>query len=126
VAYFDHEDEMSLPILVDRGSPFVYALPDPGHGIKVGGHHTGPPTDPNQDGTVNTETVDLLAEWVTHHYPGADPRPREAETCIYTNTADEHFVLERHGTLVVGSPCSGHGFKFAPLIGERLADLALG
>ena len=126
VAYFDHEDEMSLPILVDRGSPFVYALPDPGHGIKVGGHHTGPRTDPNEMGAVNTETVDLLAEWVGRHYPGADPQPREAETCIYTNTADEHFVLERHGAVVVGSPCSGHGFKFAPLIGERLAELALG
>ncbi|HEX2266583.1 MAG TPA: FAD-dependent oxidoreductase, partial [Actinomycetota bacterium] len=90
VAYFDHVDEMSLPILVDRGSPFVYALPDPEHGIKVGGHHTGPSTDPNEAGTVNTETVGLLAEWVRRHYPGADPRPREAETCLYTNTADEH------------------------------------
>ena len=124
VAYFDHEDEMSLPILVDRGSPFVYALPDPGHGIKAGGHHTGPRTDPNEVGTVNTETVELLAEWVGRHYPGADSRPREAETCLYTNTANEHFILERHGAVVVGSPCSGHGFKFAPLIGERLAALA--
>jgi sarcosine oxidase len=125
VAYFDHEDEMTLPILVDRGSPFVYALPDPGHGIKVGGHHTGPPTDPNEEGPVNTDAVDILAEWVGRHYPKADPRPREAETCLYTNTTDERFILERHGSLVVGSPCSGHGFKFAPLIGERLAGLAL-
>ena len=44
--------------------------------------------------------------------------------CIYTNTTDEHFVLGRHGDIVVGSACSGHGFKFAPLIGQRLADLA--
>jgi sarcosine oxidase len=48
------------------------------------------------------------------------------ETCLYTNTEDESFVLERRGRLVVGSPCSGHGFKFAPLIGERLASLAGG
>ncbi len=125
VAYFSHDDEMSLPILVDRGSPFVYALPDPGHGIKAGGHHTGPPTDPNEEGTVSTETVELLAEWVGRHYPGAGRRAWHAETCLYTNTADEHFILERHGAVVVGSPCSGHGFKFAPLIGERLAALAL-
>ena len=44
---------------------------------------------------------------------------------MYTTTADESFVLERRGRIVVGSPCSGHGFKFAPAIGERLADLAL-
>ncbi|MDP8957331.1 MAG: FAD-dependent oxidoreductase [Actinomycetota bacterium] len=124
VAYFAHEDEMSLPILVDRGSPFVYALPDPGHGIKAGAHHTGPPTDPNGNGTVSADIVDLLTDWVGRHYPGAEPRPWEAETCLYTNTANERFILERHGAVVVGSPCSGHGFKFAPLIGERLAALA--
>ena len=44
---------------------------------------------------------------------------------MYTTTADEQgFILERRGRVVVGSPCSGHGFKFAPAIGERLADLA--
>ncbi|MDQ3939836.1 MAG: sarcosine oxidase, partial [Actinomycetota bacterium] len=36
----------------------------------------------------------------------------------------EHFILERHGRVVIGSACSGHGFKFAPLIGKRLAELA--
>ena len=44
--------------------------------------------------------------------------------CGYT--ADESFILERRGPVVVGSACSGHGFKFAPLIGERLAQLAKG
>jgi sarcosine oxidase len=44
---------------------------------------------------------------------------------MYTTTADESFVLERRGRIVVGSPCSGHGFKFAPAIGERLANLTL-
>jgi sarcosine oxidase len=125
VAYFAHEQEMPLPILVDRGSPFVYSLPDPGHGIKAGGHHTGPPTDPNEPGKVDPGMVDLLSAWVGRHYPGADAHPHHAETCLYTNTADESFILERHGPVVVGSPCSGHGFKFAPLIGERLARLAL-
>ena len=43
---------------------------------------------------------------------------------MYTTTADEAFILERRGRLVIGSPCSGHGFKFAPAIGERLAALA--
>jgi len=50
----------------------------------------------------------------------------DAETCLYTMTADEDFVLDRVGPLVVGGGCSGHGFKFGPLIGEVLADLATG
>jgi sarcosine oxidase len=57
--------------------------------------------------------------------PGLDPSPASASTCLYTNTPDESFVLERHGPIVVGSACSGHGFKFVPLIGRRLAELAV-
>jgi sarcosine oxidase len=49
---------------------------------------------------------------------------RPPETCLYTNTPDGEFVLDRVGPFVVGSPCSGHGFKFAPLIGKILADMA--
>ena len=53
------------------------------------------------------------------------PSPVHAESCFYTSTDDERFVLERHGRIVVGSACSGHGFKFAPAVGERLAALAV-
>ena len=49
----------------------------------------------------------------------------ETESCLYTTTADESFVLERRNRIVIGSACSGHGFKFAPAIGRRLAALAL-
>ena len=62
-----------------------------------------------------------LADWVASRFPDADPEPAEAVTCLYTNTADESFVLERRGRIVVGSACSGHGFKFAPAIGRTLA-----
>ena len=41
-------------------------------------------------------------------------------------TPDEDFVLDRVGPVVIGSACSGHGFKFGPLVGEILADLAMG
>jgi sarcosine oxidase len=43
---------------------------------------------------------------------------------VYTNLPDDRFACERRGNVVVGSPCSGHGFKFAPLIGAELAALA--
>ncbi len=55
-----------------------------------------------------------MSEWVARRYPFVDATPVAAETCIYTTTSDDRFVLERHGRIVVGSACSGHGFKFAP------------
>ena len=69
--------------------------------------------------------MDKVAAWVAEHVPLADPGPVETQTCLYTTTADESFILERRGRVVVGSACSGHGFKFAPAIGARLASLAL-
>ena len=132
VAYFSIGE--SPPTLVEwRGAgsagpqddgPSIYALPAPGLGLKAGEHIAGPPTDPDRPGEANLESVERISAWVAHRFLGADPTPARTETCIYTNTPDEHFVLERHGPIVVGSPCSGHGFKFAPLIGKRLAELA--
>jgi len=124
VAYFSIKE--SPPTFVEWTHPAIYALPAPGFGLKAGEHIAGPPTDPDQTGEVNLESAERISAWVAERFPGADPTPAHAETCIYTNTPDEHFVLERHGPIVVGSPCSGHGFKFAPLIGKRLAELATG
>ena len=123
VAYF-HCDTATLPTFVEWGSPSVYSLPSSGQGVKVGEHIAGPLADPDEDQPVDPQSVDRLKKWVGEHFVGVDPEPRLAETCFYTNTKDEHFILERHENVVVGSPCSGHGFKFAPLIGRRLAELA--
>lgn len=103
----------------------VYALFSPGPLLKVGLHHAGHDADPNLDEPPNAELVAGEARWVAERFGVADPRPVRAETCLYTTTPDETFVLERRDNLVIGSPCSGHGFKFAPAIGERLAALAL-
>jgi glycine/D-amino acid oxidase-like deaminating enzyme len=54
------------------------------------------------------------------------PDPVAEYTCLYTWTPDEDFVVDRAGPLVVLSPCSGHGAKFSPLIGEWAADLVEG
>ena len=101
-----------------------YALPSPGEGLKAGRHRATHPVDPDTDAAVDTEEVERIAAWLAERFPAAAPAAHRAETCLYTNTADEGFILERHGPLVVGSACSGHGFKFAPLIGRRLAALA--
>jgi sarcosine oxidase len=59
--------------------------------------------------------------------PAADGTPLASTVCLYTNTPDEHFLIDRHPQhpqVLIASACSGHGFKFCPVIGELLADLA--
>jgi sarcosine oxidase len=124
VAYFRLDESVVMPSLVEWNEPAGYALRSPGQGIKAGEHGTGPDTDPTEEGVPDMVAAERVAAWVRSRFPDAGPDPHLAETCIYTNTADESFVLERHGPIVVGSPCSGHGFKFAPWIGRHLAALA--
>jgi sarcosine oxidase len=116
--------EGAVPTFCEWGDPTVYALPSPDDGLKVGEHIAGPTTDPEKEGSVNHISLEKLREWVAARFPTAAATEHHSETCLYTNTPDEHFILERHNRVIVGSPCSGHGFKFAPLIGERLASLA--
>jgi sarcosine oxidase len=125
VAYFRTEDEERLPTWISWAESLgMYALRAPGQGLKVGEHGVGPEVDPDSEGPPSDETVDRIRDWVSQRYPTAEPEPHLTETCLYTNTPDGHFILERRGPVVIGSPCSGHGFKFASWIGERLADLA--
>ena len=124
IAFFDIDQ--SPPTLVDWAEPTAYALPNPSRGLKAGEHIAGPITDPDVAEGANEVAVERLKVWVAECYSTATPEPWHAESCLYTNTSDESFILERHGNVVVGSPCSGHGFKFAPLNGARLAALATG
>ncbi len=90
----------------------AYGLESPGEGVKVGVDHAA--------------DVDVVTDYVRTWHPGLVPEPVSSTTCLFTSTPDEHFVLERHGRVVVCSPCSGHGFKFTPVIGELAADLCDG
>ncbi len=126
VAYFRHAGP-PLPSLVEvspetRGHQ-MYALRDPLHGLKAGVHHAGAEADPGEPGEPDPALVARAAAWVRERLPAVDPEPVAAETCLYTTTPDERFVLERRGRVVIGSACSGHGFKFAPAVGRRLAQL---
>jgi monomeric sarcosine oxidase len=127
VAYFRREGA-PLPSVVQldpvtRGHA-LYSLHDPAHGLKAGAHHAGARSGPDDEGGPDPALVERVAEWVARTYPDADPEPVGAETCMYTTTPDERFILERRGRVVIGSPCSGHGFKFAPAVGRRLAEMA--
>jgi sarcosine oxidase len=96
------------------------------HQIRAGDGAPGRPLDPREGPfEVDPEEEGWVADLVRRRLPGFDPVPLRSETCIYTMTPDQDFVLDRVGPIVVGSACSGHGFKFGPLLGELLAQLAL-
>jgi len=129
ICYFRKADARPAPAVVSfkaqaSGHQF-YALADPQHGFKVGAHHSGPEVNPQAEAEPDRGIVEAISTWAAQNLALADPRPVEVETCLYTSTADEGFVLERRARNVVGSACSGHGFKFAPAVGARLAALAL-
>ena len=128
VAYFRLARDMPIASVVAlaRAGHGLYGLADPRHGLKAGHHRSGPVTDPDDEGEPDAGVVREVVAWANSAFELADPEPVAVETCLYTSTPDERFVLERHGRIVVGSACSGHGFKFAPAVGARLADLATG
>jgi sarcosine oxidase len=128
LCYFNLDGDRPIPSVVSfkpaRHRHDMYSLYDPVYGLKVGAHHQGGEADPNVPTDPQAELIERITVWANQTYRLDDPQPAAAQTCLYTTTADESFILERRGRIVVGSPCSGHGFKFAPAIGERLAALA--
>ena len=125
VAYFRLDGPVPSVVaeVVTRGHGF-YSLSDPEYGLKVGSHMRGKPSDPDEEKAADPDLIREIADWTAERFPRAGPEPAHAESCFYTTTDDERFILERHGRIVVGSACSGHGFKFGPAIGKRLAGLA--
>jgi sarcosine oxidase len=91
-------------------------------------HHRDQSVDADAyDRTVSAEDEVLIRAAVAEHVPAANGRLVKAKTCLYTMTPDGDFIIDRlpgAPQIVVASPCSGHGFKFAPAIGDILADLA--
>jgi sarcosine oxidase len=128
VCYFRLETDRPMPAIVDFKPGGLghgtYALADPLYGLKLGIHKSGRPLDPDHQPGPDLALVERMRETAAQYFPTAEDEPAAVDTCLYTNTDDERFILERHGRIVVGSACSGHGFKFAPVVGERLADLA--
>ncbi len=106
-----------------------YGFPLDGDGlIKVAKHHHGDETvDPDAcDRTVSIADESLIRSALAAHLPDANGPRVKATTCLYTVTPDGDFIVDSlpgYPHVVVASPCSGHGFKFAPVIGEILADL---
>ena len=122
---------LHLPIFIHEYEPTHawYGFPDLGDGVKLALHHQGETTTAD---TVRREVAPAEVERVRaiadRYLPGAAGRVRESAVCLYTNTPDEHFIVDihpEHSAVIVASPCSGHGFKFSSVIGETIAALAI-
>jgi monomeric sarcosine oxidase len=119
-----------FPVVIDRSTApeFPFALParfgSPGG--RVGYHMTGREVSPDEPPSDNPDVVQRMTDFVRETLPAVHPEPIGLETCLYTSTPNEDFIIDRIGPLVIASPCSGHGFKFAPLVGEILACLTVG
>lgn len=128
IAYFRIEGD--FPVIVDRATApsFLFAMPRRfgASGARFGHHKTGGAVHPDdhqaQPDPTFVERVSTFASEVLQPAGAAV----DLETCLYTNTPDDDFVIDRIGPVCLASACSGHGFKFAPLVGEMLARLALG
>jgi sarcosine oxidase len=100
-----------------------------GQGIKVAGLHFGDTADPDTvDRTPSAVDEERVRAWLRRRMPLANGERRDAKVCMYTNTPDANFIVDRladNPNVVVASACSGHGFKFSSVIGEIVADLVL-
>lgn len=105
-----------------------YGIPDHGPGFKTALHHDGKSVTPESvDRAVTESEIGGIRELLKRVIPESPGKLRETAVCLYTNTPDHHFLIGAHPDeprIVLGSPCSGHGFKFSSAIGEVLADLA--
>jgi sarcosine oxidase len=121
-----------LPMwIMDTGAEgMFYGFPyDDEAGLKVSRHHSEDVVEPDRvDRAQRPADVERIRSFMRRWMPGANGPLREATVCLYTNTPDRHFVIDVHPTVpgvAFASACSGHGFKFAPVVGEILAELAL-
>ena len=120
-----------FPIFIHEYAPgrMWYGFPDVGDGIKVALHHQGEAAHPDAPRRmVADDEVSRIRSLVDRFIPAANGSLRETAVCLYTNTPDDHFIIDRHPSqsdVIIASPCSGHGFKFSSAVGEVIADLAM-
>jgi sarcosine oxidase len=113
------------------GERQYYGIPrDRTGGVKVAEHTNGTPTTADTiERAIQPAEIDALRNaFVARHMPAANGPVVSSNTCMYTMTPDAHFIIDhhpRHSNVAVACGFSGHGFKFAAVVGEILADLAL-
>jgi sarcosine oxidase len=102
--------------LEEPNGAFYYGFPDLGTGCKIGRHH-------------GEADIAEIRAFMARRLPQANGALKASDVCFYTNTPDFHFLVDRHPRhheVILASVCSGHGFKFAPVVGEIIAELVQG
>jgi len=106
----------------------IYGIP----GFKIGKyHHLNQPVDDLNSldrESYQSEDEDVLREGIRRYFPNANGPTLALKTCLFTNSPDEHFIIDSHADIpnvYVAAGFSGHGFKFCSVVGEIMADLAL-
>ena len=99
-------------------------------GVKVARHSGGETVaDPSHvDRDFDTEDRALVEAFLAGQLPGVTPQLNDHSMCMYTVTADEHFIVDvhpQHGNVAFAAGLSGHGFKFTGVLGQALVELAL-
>jgi sarcosine oxidase len=137
VAWFDTHrsamfDPQSFPVFViESDGRDHYGFPEVGRpGVKVGRmNHPGRVVDPDSfERAVTSGELEVLRGFVAEWFPAGAGEALDTVACMFTNTPDRHFLVDLHPTepdVVIGSVCSGHGFKFASVVGEILAELVI-
>jgi sarcosine oxidase len=130
IAWFETSAPSHAPVFIveEDGDAVYYGIADNGR-LKLGlMHHPGGSADPDAlDREARADELAALGEFAGRRLRGVGELV-DAQVCLFTNTPDKHFVIDLHPqaeNVVVVSACSGHGFKFAPAVGEIAADLAL-
>lgn len=120
----------NFPVFIWEHKPghLFYGFPDLGNGIKIAIHHRGSPaTADTINREVSKEEILEITSLVNRHFDSA-LQYRSSAVCMYTNTPDEHFIIDVHphnANIILVSACSGHGFKFSSAIGKLLSEMAL-
>jgi sarcosine oxidase len=123
-----------MPVYIremEKGQPLLYGFPLTGadsEGVKVGLHGSNKFCTPETvDREIRAEDERVIRKRLAEALPLLAGRLLHAETCLYTMTPDEHFVIDKHpefSQVTLAAGFSGHGFKFASVFGEVLAELA--
>ena len=130
LALFQPETFPVFNLQVEEGRYYgfpVYEVP----GFKFGRYHHQEETGPADTLLREPDAADekLLRDFGVRYFPEGSGATMALRTCMFTNTPDEHFIIDQHPAhrqVVLASPCSGHGYKFCSVVGEILADLATG
>jgi sarcosine oxidase len=119
--------KMPLFIMEEEKGVFYYGVPDLGHGVKVARTHGGETSSPDAVKREVTEAdIGPVQGFISRRLKRLDSNPIASTTCIYSNTPDLNFAIGQHpadSRVTVLSACSGHGFKFASVLGEVAADM---